>query len=339
MNVVDLRSDTVTRPTPAMRAAMAAAEVGDDLAGEDPTVNRLQDLAAALTGKERALYVATGTMANQLAIRALARPGTELVCSARAHVYCYEDAGAARNAGVQVRPLHDEGGVVSPEQVVHAARGRHHHLPAASLLVIENSHMAASGRPIPAAEVQSLAEAARAEGLAVHCDGARLWNSAVALGESPAHLVAGCDTVMFCLSKGLGAPIGSVLCGPADVIERATADRHRLGGGWRQAGIMAAAGIVALESMVERLADDHHRARRFADALAERWPGCLEPTRVHTNIVCADAALLPHDVLERLAADGVLAGTIDPHTLRFVFHLDVDDAALDRAIAALDRLT
>ena len=336
--LVDLRSDTVTRPTASMRAAMAAAEVGDDNAGEDPTVNRLQDLAAALTGKAAAIYVPTGTMANQLAIRALARPGTELLCPARAHVYCYEDAGTARNAGVQIRPLHDEGGVITPEQVGHAARARRHHHPEAALLVIENTHMVANGRPLPAVEVAALAAAARAEGLRVHCDGARLWNAAVALGESPAHLVADCDTVMFSLSKGLGAPIGSLLCGPADVIESARADRHRLGGGWRQAGIVAAAGIVALETMIERLADDHHRARRFADALAERWPGCVEPTRVHTNIVCVDLAMLSHDVVGAFAEHGVLCDLVDEHTLRFVFHLDVDDAGLDNAMAAVRQI-
>ncbi len=339
--MVDLRSDTVTRPTTAMRAAMGEAEVGDDLAGEDPTVNRLEAIAATLTGKEAARYVPTGTMANQLAIRALARPGTEVICPARAHVYCYEDAGAARNAGVQMRPLHDEGGVVSVEQVEHAALGRRHHLPVASVLVIENTHMAASGRPLPPDEMGALAGVAHAHGLAVHCDGARLWNAAVALGERLDELVASCDTVMFCLSKGLGAPVGSLLCGSADLIARARADQHRLGGGWRQAGVLAAAGIVALESMISGngtalLAADHHRARGFAQALADRWPGCLDPSKVHTNIVCAHASVLPGELLERLAAHGVLAGTIDPHTIRFVFHCDVDDHGLAAAITALD---
>jgi threonine aldolase len=336
--VIDLRSDTVTRPSDAMRAAMARAEVGDDLAGEDPTVNRLEALAAAMLGKEAARYVPTGTMANGLAIRALATPGTELLCPARAHVYCYEDAAAARNAGVQVRPLHDEGGVVTAEQVEHAAAGRDHHLPAVSVLVIENTHMASGGRPLPPAEVEGVSAAAHAHGMRVHCDGARVWNAAIALGESPAVLAAPCDTVMFCLSKGLGAPIGSVLCGPADVVARARADQHRLGGGWRQAGVLAAAGIVALETMVDRLAEDHHRARAFAHALADRWPGCLDPSKVHTNIVCAHTAMLPADILDRLGARGVHAGTIDPNTVRFVFHCDIDDHDLATAIATLDHV-
>lgn len=335
---VDLRSDTVTRPNEQMRAAMATAEVGDDLAGEDPTVNQLQALAASLLGTEAALYLPTGTMANQIAVRIQTRPGTEFACPARAHVYCYEDAGAARNAGVQVRPLHDEGGVITPEQITHAAHGRDHHHPVVSLLVIENTHMCASGRPVPADEMHTLVTAAHDEGISVHCDGARIWNAAVALGESPANLVAGCDTVMFCLSKGLGAPIGSLLCANTAIIDRARAERHRMGGGWRQAGIMAAAGIVALETMVDRLADDHHRAREFAEALAERWPGSIDPTRVHTNIVAAALAMLPHDLIERLAQLGVLADTIDPHTVRFVFHCDVDDTGLDAAVNALDKL-
>ena len=335
----DLRSDTVTRPTTAMRQAMAEAEVGDALADEDPTVNRLQDLAAALLGTEAALYVPTGTMANQLAVRAHALPGTEVLCGARAHVFCYEDAGLARNAGVQIRALHDDQGVITADQVHHVARARHHHHPSPSLLVLENTHMVANGRPVPADEMHALCVAAHDEAMAVHCDGARIWNAAVALGESPAHLTADCDSVMFCLSKGLGAPIGSLLCGPLDFIEHVKLDRHRMGGGWRQAGIVAAAGIVALETMVDRLADDHHRARAFADALAERWPGCVDPSRVHTNIVCADLALLPHDLLERLAAFDVLADLLDPYTVRFVFHLDVDDDGLAAAIGALDALS
>ena len=332
MITVDLGSDTVTRPTPEMRRAMAEAEVGDDLAGLDPTVNRLQSLSAALLGTEAALYVPTGTMANQLAIRALARPGTEVVCGPRAHVYCYEDAGAARNAGVQMRPIADWSGLDD------ALSGPQHHLPEVSLVAIENTQMAEGGVPVGPDDVAAVVDVAARRGVPVHCDGARIWNAAVALGVSPRDLTAGCTTVMFCLSKGLGAPIGSVLCGPHDVIERARSDRHRLGGGWRQAGIMAAAGIVALETMVERLADDHRRARVFAEALAQRWPGCIDPSTVRTNIVCADSRRMPRDVLERLAEAGVLGATIDAVTTRFVFHLDIDDAALDVACAAVGHL-
>jgi threonine aldolase len=336
---VDLRSDTVTTPTPEMRAAMADAEVGDDAYGEDPTVRRLETLSAALLGKEAALYVPSGTMANQVALRTLGVPGTEVLCAARAHVYRHERAASAVNAGVQLRPLPDGDGRLHADDVAHALAGVDHHLPELSALFLENTHMPASGRPATAAEVDEVVAVARDGGIAVHCDGARIWNASVALGVSPADLVHSCDTVMFCLSKGLGAPVGSVLCGTADHILAARAHRARLGGQMRQAGVIAAAGVVALETMVERLADDHGRARRLADALAERFPGALEPADVRTNIVCARADALPADVLDVLAAEGVLAGTVDPDTVRFVTHKDVDDAGLDHAVAVLRRIT
>jgi threonine aldolase len=337
-DIVDLRSDTVTRPTEEMRAAMAAAEVGDDAYGEDPTVNRLQSLAAALLGKEAALYVPSGTMANQIAIRVLARPGTEVLVPERAHVYRYEAAAAPLNSGVQLHPLDDADGLLSAAQITLAARGSDHHLAAASLVWIENTHMPAQGRPWTAAEVGAVVGASRERGLPVHCDGARIWNAAIALGVSPAELVAECDTVMFCLSKGLAAPVGSLLCGSTAVIAEARAQRQRFGGGMRQAGVIAAAGIVALETMVERLADDHARARRLADAIAARFPGALDPELVRTNIVCCPIEALPEQTLERLGAAGILAGTLDPSTFRFVVHKDVDDDGIDRACRAISQL-
>jgi threonine aldolase len=335
---VDLRSDTVTRPTPEMRRAMAEAEVGDDAYGEDPTVNRLESLAAALLGKEAALFTPSGTMANQLALRVLGRPGTEVLCGERAHVYRYEQASAAGNAGVQLRPLPDGGGVLAPGDVARAVTAQQHHFPELSALAIENTHMPASGRPWRLEELDALFAVAREHGLGVHCDGARLWNAAVAQETAPRDLVAGTDTTMFCLSKGLCAPVGSLLCGRRDLIARARAERSRLGGGMRQVGVLAAAGIVALETMVDRLVDDHERAHTLAEALAECFPGSVDPTVVETNIVCARAAALPADLLERLAAYGVLAGTIDPDTVRFVTHVDVDDDGIDRARAALSAI-
>jgi threonine aldolase len=329
--MIDLRSDTVTMPTPEMRRAMADAEVGDDVYGEDPTVNRLESLAAALMGKEAALYVPSGTMANQLAIRVLARAGTEVLCPDRAHVYRHEAAAAPMNSGVQMHPVWDV-----PDGIVSAIEGQAHHLPAPSLVVLENTYMPASGAPIAADEMQTLCKLAHDGGLNVHVDGARVWNAAIALETAPRSLVEAADTVMFCLSKGLGAPVGSVLCGPAAVIAEARVHRARLGGGMRQAGVIAAAGIVALETMVERLADDHGRARRIADALAERWPGSIDPQQVRTNIVCAQLARLPTDFVERLGEHGVRSGTIDPRTIRFVTHKDLDDDAITRAIAAFD---
>ncbi|HTL85473.1 MAG TPA: GntG family PLP-dependent aldolase [Acidimicrobiia bacterium] len=331
MQRVDLRSDTVTVPTPEMRRAMAEAEVGDDVYREDPTVNRLETLAAALMGKEAALYVPSGTMANQLAIRVLARPGTEVLCGDRAHVYRYENASAPMNSGVQIHPLWNV-----PDGVQAAIDGRAHHLPLPSLLVIENTYMAMSGAPIDVDEVNTLCKIAHDGDVRVHVDGARIWHAAVALGTSPRDLVASADTMMFCLSKGLGAPVGSLLCGATDVIDEARRHRSRMGGGMRQAGIIAAAGIVALETMVERLAEDHARARTLAEAMAARWPKSVDPETVRTNIVCADIDRLPENVVARLAERGVLAGTIDPRTFRICTHKDVDDNAIDQVINAFD---
>ena len=275
--VVDLRSDTVTTPTPEMRRAMADAEVGDDAYGEDPTVRRLESLAAGLLGKEAALYVPSGTMANQLALRLLARPGTEVLCGERAHVYRYEHAAAATNSAAQLRPLPDADGTLAPADVARAAASQQHHLPAISALFVENTHMPASGRPWRVTELEAVTAVARDAGFAVHCDGARIWNAAIALGTAPSELTAGTDTIMFCLSKGLSAPVGSLLCGPRALITEAREQRARLGGGMRQAGVIAAAGVVALETMVERLADDHARARTLADVLAERVPRLRRP--------------------------------------------------------------
>ena len=333
MSLIDLRSDTVTTPTPEMRRAMADAEVGDDVYGEDPTVNRLQSLAAGLLGKEAALYVPSGTMANQLAINVLSAPGTEVLCPDRSHVYRYEAAAAPGNSSVQMHPLWD-----MPDGVRTAIDGIAHHLPCPSMVVIENTYMALSGAPVDAAEMTTLCDIARSGGLPVHVDGARIWNAAIALGVAPSALVASADTVMFCLSKGLAAPVGSLLCGPADVISEARTQRARWGGGMRQAGVIAAAGIVALETMVERLADDHARARRLADALADRWPASLDATNVRTNIVCADLHKLPDDFVDRLASAGVQSGTLDTRTFRLVTHKDVDDDAITAAIAAFDEL-
>jgi threonine aldolase len=321
-----------------MRRAMADAEVGDDAYGEDPSVNRLQSLAAALVGKDAALLVPSGTMANQVALRVLGRRGTEVLCGERAHVYRYETAAAAVNAGIQLRPLADPNGAFGADLVEAAAADQAHHLPPISAVTIENTHMPASGRPWRLAEVEAVASAARRHGFALHCDGARIWNAAVALQIDPRALAAPADTIMFCLSKGLGAPVGSLLCGPAAVIAEARAERGRLGGGMRQAGVLAAAGMVALETMVERLADDHERARRLAEVLADRFDGSLDPETVETNIVCVSLDRLPDKIVERLAERGVAAGTIDSRTVRFVTHKDVDDDGLRRAIDAIDEI-
>jgi threonine aldolase len=330
---VELRSDTFTTPTPEMRRAMADAVVGDDEYGEDPSVNRLQSLAGAALGTEAALFTPSGTMANQIAIRVLSRPGTEVLCPARSHVYQYELAASPQNSGVQLHPLWDV-----PDGIVTAVEGTTHEFPPISMLTLENTYMAMSGAPTGAEEMRTLVGLGRAGGLRVHVDGARIWNAAIATGAAPSELTGGADTVMFCLSKGLGAPVGSLLCGPADVIAEARVQRRKLGGGMRQAGVIAAAGIVAIETMVERLADDHARARVLADALAQRWPESVDPASIRTNIVCARLDALPDGFIERLAAANVRVGTIDPRTVRLVTHKDVDDDDLARVISAFDGL-
>lgn len=336
---IDLRSDTVTTPTPEMRRAMAGAEVGDDVYGEDPTINRLQERAAELLGLEAALYVPSGTMANQLALRVLASPGTEVICAERSHVFRYEAAAAAWNSSVQLHPLPDGDGLLDTEQIGEIIGDGDHHSTAVSLLTIENTHMPAGGRPWRVGEVRAVADVAQRHDIPVHCDGARIWNASVALRVPAADLVAPCTTTMFCVSKGLGAPVGSILCGPSDVISEAREHRQRLGGAMRQAGVIAAAGLVALDTMVERLSDDHRRARRLAEALADRFPGSLDPGGVETNMVLARAARLPADLLGRLAAEGIRAGAIDARTVRFATHKDVDDADIDRVVKTLDEIS
>jgi threonine aldolase len=332
---IDLRSDTVTTPTPEMRRAMADAEVGDDVYGEDPTINRFQERAAEILGKEAALYVPSGTMANQLALRVLARPGTEVLCAARAHVFRYEAAAAAWNSAVQLHPFPDDDGLLDVGALDETVQDAGHHSPAVSLIAIENTHMPTCGRPWRVEEVATVGTVGRRHGVDLYCDGARIWNASVALGVQARDLVAPASAVMFCVSKGLGAPVGSVLCGPRDLIREAREHRQRLGGAMRQAGVIAAAGLVALDTMIERLADDHRRARRLAEAVAERWPGSVAPDAVETNMVCAIADRLPSDLLDRLDADGIRAGTIDTRTVRFATHKDIDDADVERVLKTL----
>ncbi len=330
---VDLRSDTVTRPTAEMRRAMAEAEVGDDVYGEDPTVNALQDLFAERVGKSAALFVPSGTMANQLALRLLAPAGTTVLTGARQHVVIYENGAGGRNAGIQFTTLDDDDGTLDPADVAWNIEAVDHHHPKVGLVCVENTHMPADGAPWPVERLHEVAAAAG--GVPIHMDGARLFHAEVATGTPAADYTAAVTTVMACLSKGLAAPVGSLLAGPADVIEEARGERQRLGGGMRQAGIIAAAGIVALRTMVDRLVDDHSRARRLADVVADRWPDSgIDPETIRTNVVTwrhpAPAAVVAH-----LESEGVLAGTIAPGVLRLVTHVDIDDPALERAAKAI----
>jgi len=331
--VVDLRSDTVTRPTPEMRRAMADAEVGDDAYGEDPTVNALEAAFAERMGKAAAVFVPSGTMGNQLAVRVLARPGTLVICGTRAHLAVHEGGAGSYNSGVQLHPLADRGGRLDPADVRWVVEAAAHHQPDPGLLWLEDTYMHAAGAVLLPDELAPLVTAA--SGLPVHLDGARLWNAEVASGIAAARFAAQATTVMCCLSKGLCAPVGSLLAGPADVISRARVERARLGGSMRQAGVLAAAGLVAMSTMVDRLAEDHLRARLLFETVADRWPDQAgELDRVETNIV----TFSPPDagaVMAHLEAEGVLAGTIAPGVIRLVTHHDVGDDGVDRARKAI----
>jgi threonine aldolase len=333
-DVVDLRSDTVTRPTQAMRRAMTDAEVGDDDYGEDPTVRTLEEAFADRVGKPAALFVPSGVMANQIAVRVLTTPGTAVVAGRRQHVVAYEFGAAALNAGIQFAAVDDEDGTIDAADVRWACQAAEHHQPEVSLVSIENTHMAASGAPWSMDRLQAVVDAAGP--IPIHMDGARLFNAEVATGIPAAEWAAPMTTVMCCLSKGLGAPVGSLLAGSADVIAEARLARKRLGGGMRQAGVLAAPGLLALRDMVGRLHEDHARAARLAASVAERWPACgLDPASVRTNIVTFSHAE-PEKLLAHLEGQGVLAHAIAPGIVRFVTHLDVDDAGVTRAIAALE---
>jgi threonine aldolase len=329
--MVDLRSDTVTRPTPEMRRAMADAEVGDDVYGEDPTVNALQEEFAGRVGKDAALFVPSGTMGNQLALRLLTRPGDVVIAGRRQHVVIYENGAAGINSGIQFHTLADDDGMLAVDDVRWVAAAAAHHHPRPAAVAVEDSHMPANGAVWSVDRLRDVA----AVGLPVHLDGARLFNAEVASGISAAEVAAHATSVMCCLSKGLGAPVGSMLAGPADLMAAARVGRQRLGGGLRQVGVVAAAGLVALRTMVERLADDHRRARRLAEAVADRWPDSgLDPATVVTNIVTWRHPE-PDAVLAHLRGEGVLVGTIAPGVLRIVTHHDVDDDGVERAMKAI----
>ena len=325
----DLRSDTLTQPTAEMRKAMADAEVGDDVYGEDPTVRRLEETFAELVGKEAGLYVPSGTMANQVVLRVLGRPGTTVLCGRSSHVGSFEAGIAGMNTAAQIVTLPDDDGLLDPADVAFHAAAVEHHWAAPSFVCIENTAMFAGGVPWPIERVRAVADC----GLPVHMDGARLFNAVVATGVSARDYAAPVRTVWTALSKGLCAPVGSVLAASADVVAELRVGRHSLGGQMRQVGVLAAAGLVAL-TMIDRLADDHERASRLAHAVAERWPDAIDPESVRTNMVIFrhpdPAALVAH-----LGAAGVLAGTVGPGLVRLVTHHDVDDAGVELACKAL----
>ena len=339
--MIDLRSDTQTKPSAGMRAAMSGAEVGDEQRREDPTVLELERRAAAYLGHEEAVYLPTATMANQIALSILGVRGTELIVEETAHIMVAELAGAAMHSGLQTRGLVGHRGRITPEQVRGAARvSDGFHIPRASVVAVENTHNSAGGAVWPVSELRAVAETARELGLAVHLDGARLANASVSLGVPAAEMGRQFDTVTLCLSKGLGCPLGAVIAGSGELMARARVEKHRFGGAMRQAGIVAAAGLYALEHNVGRLADDHARARRLAEGWKERGvPVDLE--LVETNFVLVYAGALgleKADALARLAAEGVgLSGTVAPGVLRAVTHLDIGDDDVERALELVPR--
>jgi threonine aldolase len=337
--MIDLRSDTVTRPTPAMRRAMAEADVGDDVYAEDPSVNALESEVAALFGHESALFTPTGSMANQIAIQLLVPPGDELLCDADAHVVTYEMGAAAAVGGVSTRTWPPAGADIAPEYVASMVRPDGFHAVPTRAVAVEQTHNRAGGAVIPLPALRALRGLADERGLTLHCDGARIWHAHVADGVPLVTYGALFDTLSVCLSKGLGAPAGSLVVSTTERIVRARRLRKRMGGGMRQAGVLAAAGRHALAHHLGRLADDHTRARRLADALGPT--GVVDPATVRTNIVLLDLTKARLDGPALAAAardDGVLVSVIGPRTARLITHLDVDDDGLARAGEVLSRL-
>jgi threonine aldolase len=341
VSLVDLRSDTVTRPSEGMRRAMADAEVGDDVYGEDPTITALEEKVAALFGHPAALFVPSGTMGNQIAVRLVCPAADELICDADAHVVSYEGGGAAQHGGIQTRTIVAERGKLTPELLEPQLRPEGYHMVATRAVAVEQTHNRGGGAIYPLSLLKELRALTSSYGVSLHCDGARIWNAHVASSVPLGDYGALFDTLSVCLSKGLGAPVGSVVVmSDASMVAEARAIRRRLGGGMRQAGILAAAGLYALDHNVARLADDHARAKRLAIDLADAGPGLVDAERVETNIVPLDLSATTFDsatLAARCRADGVLVSAVGPHRVRLVTHLDVDDAGVEHALTVLSR--
>jgi threonine aldolase len=336
---IDLRSDTVTKPTPGMRAAMSGAEVGDDVFGEDPTVNRLEERVAGLLGKEAALYVPSGTMSNQIAVKAHTQPGDELLCDLNCHIYNYEAGGPAVLSGVTCRTLDGDCGILDLAQLEDKIRPvQDHHLVRTRLVCLENTHNRGGGKIYPIDKIKAISRWARAGGLAMHLAGARIWNAVVATGIAAAEWAQHFDTVSVCFSKGLGAPIGSALAGPRDLITKGRRIRKLFGGGMRQAGLAAAAAMYALDHNVKRLVEDHKNAKLIAHAIADT-PGLrLQPPEVDTNLIwfrVNPEMGTAKDAAATLKQRGILVHVAGPQTLRACTHLDVSAADAERAAEAI----
>jgi threonine aldolase len=337
MDIIDLRSDTVTQPTPAMRRAMAEAEVGDDVYGEDPTINRLQEIAASMLGKEAGLFVPSGTMGNLASILAHCGRGDEVILGNLAHTFLFEAGGISALGGIHSCQIPNQpDGTLALEDIRQAIRPDNIHDPITRLITLENTHNRCGGVALTAEYTQSVGELARQHGLRLHLDGARIFNAAVFLGVPAAKLAAPADSVTFCLSKGLSAPVGSVICGSKTFIHQALRIRKQLGGGMRQAGVLAAAGIVALETMIDRLADDHRRAKTLAKGLSEIPHLSLDTGSPYTNMIflclAPTSPLSPDRLVELLAQRGVRIGLVSERRFRLVTHYWIDEAAVDRVL-------
>lgn len=334
---IDLRSDTVTRPTPAMRKAMVEAEVGDDVFGEDPTVNCLQERVAQILGKEASLFVPSGTMANQLAIKSHTQPGDEVIIETTSHPYNFEGGGGAALSGIQFHCLKGIRGILDASQILEAIRPEDHHFPVTRLICLENTHNRGGGAIYPIEKMREIYQVAKLKGLFVHLDGARLWNASVATGISPQEYSQWADSVSVCLSKGLGAPIGSLVAGSKSFIDRVHRFRKMFGGGMRQVGIIAAAGLYALDHHLERLKQDHQNAKRLAVGLKEIKGVSLDPKHVETNIVIFDVVetgKTAQQIAEAMKHHNVLIHAFGKTQIRLVTHLDVTEEDVETALKA-----
>ncbi len=340
-NLIDLRSDTVTRPTPAMRKAMAEAEVGDDVFGEDPTVNALQEKVAHLLGKEASLFVPSGTMANQLSIKSHTQPGDEVIIELSSHPYNFEGGAGAALSGIQFQCLKGVRGILEASQIEEAIRPDDHHFPVTRLVCLENTHNRGGGSIYPLEKISEIYRLAKSKGLLLHLDGARLWNASMATGIKPEEYAQWADSVSVCLSKGLGAPIGSLVAGSKSFIDRVHRFRKMFGGGMRQTGIIAAAGIYALDHHIERLKDDHQNARRLAVGLKEFKGVSIDPKHVETNIVIFDVSntgMTGAQVGEAMKKEGVLIHAFSRTQIRLVTHLDITSEDIETALKAFEKI-
>jgi len=340
-HLIDLRSDTVTKPTPAMRKVIAEAVVGDDVFGEDPTANALQEKVAKLLGKESALFVPSGTMANQLAIKSHTQPGDEVIIEATSHPYNFEGGAGAALSGVQFYCLKGVRGILDAPQIEEAIRSEDHHFPVTKLICLENTHNRGGGSIYPIEKMAEIYRLAKSRGLLVHLDGARLWNASVATGIPPHEYAQWADSVSACLSKGLGAPIGSLVAGSKAFIDRVHRFRKMFGGGMRQVGIIAAAGIYALDHHIERLKEDHKNARRLAVALKELKGISVNPEHVETNIIIfgiAETGRSAPEIAAAMKKNGILIHPISKIQIRLVTHLDVSSEDVEIALKAFEKV-